>query len=539
MPEKLKAAFDNVRTRFAALSSRQKIGGALALAVLFALLLAGIIYLRHVDYVPVYANLSEQEIGEIVAKLQAEGIAYQISPDGRGLSVDRSKAAEVRVRLAAEGIPKTGTITYETLAKNTGMGMTDRQFSVLEREALQNELARMIETGIHGIRRAQVMLSLPEPSIWVAQPAGEASASVIVELEPGTRLDQPVINALYTLVQKSVPRLPMENIIITTQYGEALEPRFDDGQAHGPDYAKMQDIKRSIERDVESGLTRLFTPVFGPQTVVVQSFATIDFTVRESEEHLVTAPDEANQQGLVLSMEKLAETWQGQGQPPGGTAGVGTTDVPGYQAAGSGQGQYERTEDRVNYELNRITRTVKDAPYVLKDLAVNVVLDTNALGLPPDDPKINDVKQQVQEIAANVVRSALANAGQNAGQLIDAGARVQVYAYPFSGGPKAPSAAPSIWASLPRWVYAALAGAAILIIGVIVWFIMKRRRSAEAELSQPGFSAVVGAEAPGEPPPLILEETDEARIQKQLERLAREKPKDFAAVLRTWLKEES
>ncbi|MBE3562173.1 MAG: flagellar M-ring protein FliF [Hydrogenibacillus schlegelii] len=531
MLERLKAYTSAAIERLKGLSPRARLFGGLALAAVVAAGLAAVLYARHVDYERVYTNLTEREIGEIAARLDAEGIPYRISPDGRSLDVDRRRAAEVRVKLAAEGLPRTGTITYDALAKNTGMGLTDRQFSTLERKALENELARMIETGIRGVERAQVMLTLPEPSIWVAQTPGEASAAVILHLAPGVRLEPPAVAALYTLVEKSVPNLKRDNIAITDQYGTLLEPPPAGEAADGPDYARMQEVKRAIERDVEGGLARLLTPIFGPGKFVVQAFATVDFTARQSEEHLVTAPDEANRQGLVLSMEKLSETWQGEGQPPGGIAGVGTTDVPGYQATGTGRGQYERTEDRVNYELNRITRTVKEQPYALKDLAVNIALDAGALGLDPNDPRVADLSGRVRDIAANVVRSALADAGANAG---DPAGRVQVVVEKFSTGAEAggPPAAP--W--WQDWRGLAAAGVLLALIALLA-FLLIRRRKAPAEADAPGFSAVLPPEAEAVPP-LQLEETDEARIQKQLERLAREKPKDFVAVLRTWLKED-
>ncbi|MEX1385148.1 flagellar M-ring protein FliF C-terminal domain-containing protein, partial [Hydrogenibacillus schlegelii] len=102
------------------------------------------------------------------------------------------------------------------------------------------------------------------------------------------------------------------------------------------------------------------------------------------------------------------------------------------QATGTGRGQYERTEDRVNYELNRITRTVKEQPYALKDLAVNIPRrrrprpgSERPEGRRPHRPGPGHRRQRRP--------SALADAGANAG---DPAGRVQVVVEKFPPAPR-------------------------------------------------------------------------------------------------------
>lgn len=50
---------------------------------------------------------------------------------------------------------------------------------------------------------------------------------------------------------------------------------------------------------------------------------------------------------------------------------------------------------------------------------------------------------------------------------------------------------------------------------------------------------VTPKEPAGSEEPLVLEVSDEERMLRQLARLAEERPKEFAQILRAWLKEEA
>ncbi len=515
---------------------RQRIIGLTLFFTTVGLILLLLFTFSRPHYVQLYDNLSEKETGEITARLKEMGVPYELTPTGKGISVPQEKAAEVRVQLAAEGIPKSGSITYESFAQNMGLGMTDRQFSVVERDAMQNELRKMIIQGIHGIRDAQVMITLPPEKVWVSQEAEKATASLILDVDPGTSLSQTQVNAIYTLVSRSVPNLPVENIIITNQYGEALEPNFanPDNAISTDDFQKMQAIKNSIERDIEGSIRNLLSPIMGPDMVTVQAFATLDFTKEQRQENLVTAPDTVNNSGLVISMEKLNETWNSQGNGGvGGVPGPGTTDVPGYQAGtqGNGNSNYEKDDQKINYEVNRITRSITASPYRIADLSINV--GANIPTPNPNDPNAvqaaNALKADIQQVVANVVRTALGQAGRTFTNA-DINQRVTVIAMPFRQAAPTQTNPPNLFSS---WFTYAVIGA-LLAAGLLLFFLFRYRRKKKGESMEEELIPTKLEEIP----PIAMEETEESVIRKQLERLARENPKDFVTLLRTWISEE-
>ena len=96
--------------------------------------------------------MSASEAGEIVSAIEAQGIPVELSPDGKNISVPKTEASRLKVELAHQGIPRSGNINYGIFSENMGFGMTDRQFNVVERDAMQNELRYLIEQ-IEGISR--------------------------------------------------------------------------------------------------------------------------------------------------------------------------------------------------------------------------------------------------------------------------------------------------------------------------------------------------------------------------------------------------
>jgi flagellar M-ring protein FliF len=511
----------------------QRIVGFALLLSLIGVVGLTIYNLTRTDFVQLYSNLSERETGEVTARLKEMGIDYQLTPDGRGISVPSEVAAQVKVDLAAEGIPQSGSITYESFANNMNFGLTDRQFGVVERDAMQNELRQMMIQGIRGIKDAQVMITLPKETIWVSEEPGEASASIILELDPAYPLEQKQINALYTLVSKSIPNLPPENIIITNQYGEELTRNLDqsNGTLATDDFQKLQSIKKEVERDIERGIERMLGTVLGPGQAVVQAFATMDYTQETRQENLVTSPNENSTEGIIISMETLNESWNSQGgEQPGGIVGPGNTDVAGYQAGqeNGGNSNYEKNNEKINYEVNRITRSIVESPYRIADLSINV--GVNIPEPAPNDAsalqRAEQLKANVEQVVRNVVRTALGNAGTSLTDE-DIANRVTVMAIPFQDRQTEPEKEP-----FSPWILYGLGAVAAVAVAALAFVLLRRKKQPEIEEEELIPTAIE------EIPPIEYEETEDTLIRKQLERLAKEKPQDFVALLRTWIAED-
>ncbi|MEK1828741.1 hypothetical protein AAAC51_06060 [Priestia megaterium] len=74
-------------------------------------------FLNKDKFVPLYSNLSAQETGQIKAELDARSVPSEISDNGTTISVPEQSVDSLKVDLAAQGIPDSGSIDYSFLGK--------------------------------------------------------------------------------------------------------------------------------------------------------------------------------------------------------------------------------------------------------------------------------------------------------------------------------------------------------------------------------------------------------------------------------------
>lgn len=513
MKEKIQQYKNQLLQTWQGISRKQKgliIGSFIGICLLLALV---IFWSSRTTFVPIYTNLSPAEAGEIVAAIESRGIPVEISPDGRTISVPSEMASRLKVDLAAEGIPRSGNINYSIFSENMGWGTTDRQLDVVERDAMQNELSSLIEQ-IEGIEQAEVMITLPRESVWLSDEEQTATASVVIHTN--RNLDQTQINGLYHLISKSIPNLPVENIVIMNQYMQPLEMSSEDpGSNQLALHAQQREIKRSIEQDIQRELQRLLGSMFGMDNVVVSVFANVDFTQETRQEDLVEPV--VDDEGIEISIEQIQEFYEGQGEPPGGIAGTGDTEIPAYQGEGGGENaQYERIEERINREVNRIHREIVTSPYKVTDLSINVGLD-ESIAVP-------EVEAAVQNLLGGIIRTAL---GDGEVQLDEEqlNQRITIFTQSF------PREEVEIDEGLSPWVYVAVAALLVAAIAALLFVYMRRRHKQELQ-------EMVSTLEKQEQDLMAALEDEPASKLKQLEQLARERPKEFVKLLKSWMVED-
>ncbi|BBW96691.1 flagellar basal-body MS-ring/collar protein FliF [Geobacillus icigianus] len=527
MRDKWKEWWGRARAFWQERTKRQK---RLTLAVAAAMLAAAgiaIFLATRTEMVPLYSNLTPQEAGQIKATLDERGVPAEVVDGGTTIQVPKEQVDALKVELAAEGIPNSGMIDYSFFGQNASFGMTDNEFNMVKLKAMQTELANLIKT-IDGVQDAKVMITLPQPSVFVSDEKGEASASIVLKTKPGYRFSDEQIRALYHLVAKSVPNLSTDNIVIMNQFFEYFDLKNDGENSTGTTFASQQQIKKQIERDIQRQVQQLLGTMMGQDKVVVSVTADVDFTQEKREENLVAPVDEKNNKGIAVSVQRIKEAYSGSGARPGGAAGTGTNEVPGYQSAnGDTNGDYERTEETVNNEVNRIKKQIVESPYKIRDLGIQVMVEppkpNDPNSLPPET--VNDI----QKLLGTIVRTSI---DKGEGQTLtdqDINNRIVVSVQKFNGKPTFTETAPA----RPAWWWYAAGGGALLLIALLLFFWLRRRREDEEEEEEfPLAPSMAEPELP-EPP-----ETESVMRRRQLERLAKEKPDEFAKLLKTWLSEE-
>lgn len=509
---------------------KQKI--SLGASIFFVLAIAGLtaFLTSRTSLVPLYSNLSPAETGTIKESLDARGITSEIADGGKTILVPEESVDSLKVELAAEGIPKSGSIDYSFFSQNAGLGMTDNEFNVLKLEAMQTELAELMK-GIEGVNDAKVMINLPEKGIFVNDSAEQASASIVLNTSPGYQFKEEQINSLYHLVAKSVPSLPTDNIVIMNQFFEYFDLK-NENNSSGATFASQHEIKQQIERDVQRQVQNMLGTLMGHDKVVVSVSADIDFTQENREENLVEPVDKENMEGIAISAQRITETFTGNADQEGGVTETGDpADSNGaqYLEGANGNGDYEKVEETINSEVSRIRKEITESPYKVRDLGIQVMVEPPT----PDDP--NSLPQErvddITKILGTIVRTTI-DKNSLATELTDEVIedKVVVSVQPFNGKVTFEN---NVVEKLPWWVY--LVGGLLLAAIVILLLLFIRSRKTEVEEEFVMEEKYEQIRVPDVNKEL---ETESTMKKKQLEKMAKEKPEDFAKLLRTWISEE-
>ncbi len=148
-----------------------------------------------------------------------------------------------------------------------------------------------------------------------------------------------------------------------------------------------------------------------------------------------------------------------------------TDNFTDYQEGTTGDGDYERVEETINNDVNRIRREIQESPYKIRDLGIQVMVE------PPDadDPASLDaaVQEDIEQILATIVRTSIDK--EAAGDLTDEDInnKIVVSVQPFYGKEVADATPESV---IPWWVWV-IGGILLVAIGLLVFFILRSRKT--------------------------------------------------------------
>lgn len=300
-----------------------------------------------------YSGLDAAASGEVIAVLDARGVAYRI--EGNSIHVPADQRDALRLSLAAEGLPAQGGAGYELLDTLSGFGTTAQMFDAAWSRAVEGELVRTILSNPQ-IRGARVHIArgTDRPFSTSAEP----SASVFVTSVAGVTTDE--ARALRHLVAAAVTGLRPDRVeVIDTVNG--LIPVETAGPISGMQSERSEEIRRNIER--------LLAARVGPGRAVVE--VAVDF-VTESES---LSERRIDPQGRVVASSET-ETVTGSENAGGGEVTVASNLPDGDAAEAEGNtSRNEESRERIDYELSETRREVTRAPGDIRRLTVAVLVD--------------------------------------------------------------------------------------------------------------------------------------------------------------------
>ncbi|MHB8723378.1 MAG: flagellar basal-body MS-ring/collar protein FliF [Steroidobacteraceae bacterium] len=467
--------------------------GGVAAAVAAAIWL--VLWSQGQNYTVLYGQLSERESGQVMDALTAAGIEFKLNPSG-AVSVPEAKVQEARIRLATQGLPQSDSMGIEMIQKESALGSSSMMETARYQSVLETELARTI-VKVQGVQTARVHLALPKPTVFLRD-ARKATASVMLQLYPGRRLEPGQVAAIVHLVASSVPELAPSDVTLVDQAGTLLNS--PDESAEQAASTRQFAETRKLEQSYQQRILELLEPMIGAGRVRATVTADMDFTVTE-ETHENYDPQKTAVRSEQTSNEQRKGGDGAEGipgalgnQPPGtsGAPAIPGAATPGNPApgatqataAGSGPSSTARRSTR-NFEVDRTLSYVKQPVGVLKRLSVGVVLDdwqkTDADGKATTAPMSDtDIKRFTQ-----LVRDSI-------GLKDDRGDQLNVLNQAFkSSGPIGPID------SLPLWQNPWITQLAKQIVGaalvLVVAFLVLRPLMRSLTKSAPRITA--GAEA--------------------------------------------
>ena len=486
-------------------------------------------FMSRTTFIPLYSEASPAEIGRIKETLDAQGVPNEIGPGGTSILVPDGQAEALLVQMAAEGFPQSGMIDYSFFSQNAGFGMTDNEFNVLKLASMQTELANLIKS-VEGVKDAKVMITLPEEGVFLTQSNQTASASIVLNTAPGYQFTESQINSLYNLVAKSVPNLSTNDIVIMNQYSEYYDLNQGSNGTGGSVVTDQMTLKKTVERDLQRQVQTMLGTLMGQDKVVVSVTTDIDFKKENREENLVEPVDQDSMSGIQLSAQRISETFTGNNPVAGGIpqSEDPTDNSTSYLEGSNANGDYERTEETINNEVNRIRKEIVESPYKIRDIGIQVMVE------PPNPEDINSlsegVEEDIEQILATIIRTSIdkGEVGELTEQQLQD--KIVVSVQPFNGKN---SLTAEVSPTIPWWIF--VIGAILLAaIILLVFFIIRSRREAQEDefIFEEQMEEIKIEDINSE------KETEATLRRKQLERMAKDKPEDFAKLLRTWIAED-
>ena len=487
---------------------------------------------------------------------------FQVFYVGMG---EKQERAYIKTKLGQEGLIPQGIKGWD-LFDTQKWTTTDFERNINLKRAIIGEMTKHL-TLLEDIENVSIEITMPAKELYIEEDT-PWKASVIITPAPYSDIlkNKKKIKGIINLVAYGIDKLNPEHVMITDNHGNIIsdfsgEEDFVYLKKAREETKIVEARKNKIQADIYSGLSKFI----GKDKVDVRVFLDVDFNQEEIEtkellptelkkDNPATPYDESEFTEKIIRSEKdKTVDFKGYGFVPEGAPGVDQNYPPGYKEGSDKYGNYNEKEIIKNYEIGEKKTKTKRQPYVIKKISVAVWLDgkwekiyKNGNLVMNDDmtikrkyiPCLPEEMKKYEDIVKGSV-------GYNS----DRKDLVVVKNVKFNWEDKwlAEDLALQRKMQIRKILIWALITLFALFLGTIVYRsinreIARRRRIREEELAMQQQllreQAMKAAEEEGVEVELSLEEKARLEMQQNAVNLAKEKPEDVAALLRTWLAEE-
>ena len=456
---------------------------SLSILIIAGAVVAGLVTFSHWnqerDFRPLYSALAPEDAAAVLAKVREAGSEFRLSDNGTVVLVPSGKVAELRLQLAAAGIPKSGRIGFELFDK-TNFGASDFAEQVNYHRALEGELERSV-MSLAEVEQARVHITFPKESIFLEshQPA---KASVLVKLRAGSQLSAQNVASICQLTASAVEGLVPEAVSVVDMRGNLLNKAR---KALSPDDAEPSegaiDYRQKIERDLLAKINTTLEPLLGSDKFRATASVECDFTSADQSEESYDPS-----KSVMLTSQKTEDI-------SGGTTALG---VPGTASnlprptsrPGNGSNGVTRRTENITYQSSHTVRHVRLPQGNVKRMSVSLLVDSDVR----TEGSGGKAKRVVQAPSAEKLKTIHDLVAGVIGFSAERGDQLIVETMPFEAtlNPEPIAIAPKPLPLPPPWYEQALknkfvmlgagVGVAVLLTLLAVVFKLSRRSSKES-----------------------------------------------------------
>lgn len=354
------------------------VGSAFVSLILFGMI---ILFLNDPVYTVLYNNMDEAEASKVVEELAAQKVLYKLENNGRTIKVQEDKVQDVRLALAAKGLPSTGVIGYEIFDKSQ-MGMSEFMQNLNYKRALEGELSRTINQQ-EGIEAARVHIVVPKKTLFRNEEK-PTTASVVLKLNGGFQLSQTNINAILNLVSSSIEGLDRNRITLVDTRGRLLSKQSEDDPLIEAS-SKQYELKQSVEKYLTNKAQNILDNVLGHGNAIVEVDAELNFSQVEK---------------TIQSFDPETQVAISEQTTKSENSGKNMVDSSGTVSQNS----------TINYEISKTVERVIEGTGNIKKLSVAAVINDASREAESEgmieiiyEPRTDEQMQKLEQIVRNAV----------------------------------------------------------------------------------------------------------------------------------------
>lgn len=465
-------------------------------------------------YTVLYRGLSSAESLEILRLLDDMGVDSKVESDGTIL-VHKDKAPALKMQLAVEGYPNS-TLSYDLFLGKSDLLTTDYEQRKLYIFQLQDRLQQSIET-LQGVKSAIVTLGIPEDDPYVLKSEKpEITASVALQLYSNAKLTPKQIKGIVLLVARSIPGLSEENVVVVGEDGQQLNA----GPGFGsPDVGEKIDVITQLNKLFEDKIRSFLEPVFGKDGISVSVTVSVDYSRMTTEQ--TSYEPVVGDSGIVSWEERHSESTGDaveQDQVPTYSEVTGEEGAAGTQTSSSYSAQYL---------VNSLIKQIHDEGGNIADMTVAVIINSAEMS--------TEEIAKYRELVAFGVGVPVDKVALSYSRFVG---RETAYPVPVPEDEGSASIFDIIDKNLLIIIGICALGLIILIVAIIITIKSIKNKKRKRRLEELEKQLKEQAEKKPMPSEIVLNETREQALKRQIKEFAQQHAETVAQLLRVWIKED-